>query len=297
MRPTFWILLFLLFLWLLGTTYCHSTQCPCGIAAAGGAVVPAAVSDNEETSLKFINISDEEGGYSASMYDNLLFSPSECMYDSPISDSLNIFFQGLADYLVNKETRILVLQGLYQDSETNSCGSDNLGLARAESVRQLLVDQGVPESQIRLAASQQNLLDVAEDKIMGGIAYTFLNGDLNEVESRLRARSISLYFNSNDANIELNKDQTAYFEDLKFYLSRNEDATAKVTGHTDDVGSPSGNRRLSKERAGIVSNYMVSRGINEFQIATRGAGPDEPVATNDTPEGRADNRRVEITIQ
>jgi len=259
MRLPFWLLLILLIVWLLGMSYCHNSLCNCGPV---GAVVPAAVTGGAATSsLKYLSIADSDGAYTASLNDNLLFNQSDCMYTSPISDSLNTYFQGLADYLTQNDSRILVLTGLYQDSESNNCPAENLGLARAESVQQLLVDQGAPAEQIRLSSDNQNILDVADDKIMGGIAYSFLSGDIDEVENRL------------------------------------EFAKALVVGHTDDEGSSSSNRRLSKDRANTVRDFMISKGIYENQIVTQGMGPDEPVATNDTADGRAQNRRVEISIE
>jgi len=294
MRPTFWLLLILLIAWLFGMSYCHKTNCNCGPV---GAVVPAAVSGGDEASLKYLSIADSDGEYNASLNDNLLFNESDCMYASPISDSLNTYFQNLADYLTQNESRILVLTGLYQDSETNNCPSDNLGIARAESVQQLLVDQGAPTDQIRLSSDNQNILDLADDKIMGGISYSFLSGDIEEVENRLRSQNITLYFDTNQEDLFFDEEQNKYFEDLKFYLNKNEDAKALVIGHTDDEGSASSNRRLSKDRAITVRDFMISKGIYENQITTIGMGPDEPIATNDTADGRAQNRRVEISIE
>jgi OOP family OmpA-OmpF porin len=67
-----------------------------------------------------------------------------------------------------------------------------------------------------------------------------------------------------------------------------------VEGHTDAVGSEGYNQRLSERRARAVRDYMVAEGIAADRITTRGWGKSKPVATNDTAEGRAENRRVEI---
>ena len=69
-----------------------------------------------------------------------------------------------------------------------------------------------------------------------------------------------------------------------------------VDGHTDSVGSRSYNLRLSDQRADTVGRYLISRGINPVRIATYGYGPDHPIASNETAEGRAANRRVELTL-
>jgi len=70
----------------------------------------------------------------------------------------------------------------------------------------------------------------------------------------------------------------------------------QVAGHTDSTGSHDYNMRLSQQRADSVKNYLAGRGVPGKRMMTTGAGPDHPVASNATPEGRAENRRVEITI-
>lgn len=70
----------------------------------------------------------------------------------------------------------------------------------------------------------------------------------------------------------------------------------EVAGHTDSTGSRAYNMALSERRAGSVLSYLSSRGVARERMIAVGAGPDHPVDTNATPEGRAQNRRVEITI-
>jgi outer membrane protein OmpA-like peptidoglycan-associated protein len=70
----------------------------------------------------------------------------------------------------------------------------------------------------------------------------------------------------------------------------------EVAGHTDSTGSRAYNMTLSERRAGSVVSYLSGRGIARERMIAVGAGPDHPVDTNETAEGRAQNRRVEITI-
>ena len=70
---------------------------------------------------------------------------------------------------------------------------------------------------------------------------------------------------------------------------------ALVEGHTDSIGSEAYNLRLSERRANAVADYMESQGISSSRITTKGWGKSKPVADNRTKEGRAKNRRVEIT--
>ena len=167
-----------------------------------------------------------------------------------------------------------------------------MGIGRAEQVKQLLVQLGAPEDRIRTTSSSKAELEYLDDFIVGGIEYSFSN-----MEERLRANNITLYFDSNDQEISMTSEQRQYFEDLKNYLAQNPDARASVTGHTDSQGNYRGNQRLSRKRSEFVRDYMIDQGISRKQIVNKGMGPDIPIASNETEEGRALNRRVEITIQ
>lgn len=78
---------------------------------------------------------------------------------------------------------------------------------------------------------------------------------------------------------------------------KNQDNKILVEGHTDSRGSEQTNMMLSKARADAVGSYLVSRGIPQERVTTQGLGPSRPVADNNTAEGRANNRRVEIIVQ
>jgi outer membrane protein OmpA-like peptidoglycan-associated protein len=69
-----------------------------------------------------------------------------------------------------------------------------------------------------------------------------------------------------------------------------------VEGYTDSVGSDATNQKLSKDRAESVRAYLVSKGVPADKITSVGKGEANPVASNDTPDGRANNRRVEIVV-
>jgi outer membrane protein OmpA-like peptidoglycan-associated protein len=74
------------------------------------------------------------------------------------------------------------------------------------------------------------------------------------------------------------------------------DANIDVLGHTDSQGKAQMNQELSKDRALSVKTYLVSQGIADDRVDAIGKGETDPVASNDTPEGRANNRRVEIVV-
>lgn len=74
------------------------------------------------------------------------------------------------------------------------------------------------------------------------------------------------------------------------------DSTVQVVGHTDNTGSAAHNQDLSERRANAVADVLMNGGVEFRRIQTIGRGEDQPVASNLTPEGRAQNRRVDIVI-
>lgn len=73
------------------------------------------------------------------------------------------------------------------------------------------------------------------------------------------------------------------------------DVRIEVGGHTDNVGSDALNQKLSQARAQTVRDYLISKGVDGSRLTAKGYGPSKPIADNSTPEGRAQNRRVELT--
>jgi outer membrane protein OmpA-like peptidoglycan-associated protein len=82
----------------------------------------------------------------------------------------------------------------------------------------------------------------------------------------------------------------------KAVLDSGENQAITIEGHTDSRGNEEQNQLLSKQRADAVRDHLVSLGVKPERITTVGYGETRPVASNDTAEGRANNRRVEIVI-
>lgn len=74
------------------------------------------------------------------------------------------------------------------------------------------------------------------------------------------------------------------------------DIHIQIDGYTDSTGSLEFNERLSQERADAVQSYLASQGVNTGTMSTQGFGPSDPIASNDTPSGRQQNRRVELVV-
>ena len=95
---------------------------------------------------------------------------------------------------------------------------------------------------------------------------------------------------------KLNPQFDAVLDKLATTLLEYNQTVIQIAGHTDSTGSHDYNMKLSLARAESVKAYLVSRGVPPARLVTVGAGPDYPIASNATEEGRAENRRVEITI-
>lgn len=87
-----------------------------------------------------------------------------------------------------------------------------------------------------------------------------------------------------------------YLNTLADYLLLYPDLKIEIRGHTDNVGSTVANQKLSEDRANAVRMYFIERGVDGDRIISKGYGATKPVASNHNEEGRALNRRIEITI-
>lgn len=85
-------------------------------------------------------------------------------------------------------------------------------------------------------------------------------------------------------------------DNLAAILNAYTDVKVNIEGYTDSQGNADSNQALSQRRAEAVRTQLLSAGISDARITSQGFGADNPVATNDTPEGRAENRRIEVVI-
>ncbi len=79
-------------------------------------------------------------------------------------------------------------------------------------------------------------------------------------------------------------------------LRNNPNTDVRIIGHTDNTGSDAVNNPLSLDRAASTRNYLTGRGIDGRRISIEGMGERQPIATNETADGRSRNRRVEIYV-
>jgi outer membrane protein OmpA-like peptidoglycan-associated protein len=105
----------------------------------------------------------------------------------------------------------------------------------------------------------------------------------------------SIYFDTNSANMSL--DSRAVVDEIAEFMRAYENTVVDIEGNTDSTGSREHNMQLSRERAEAVKRYLTEKyGYPASRMRTAGNGPDKPMDTNDTPEGREKNRRTDIKV-
>jgi len=123
-----------------------------------------------------------------------------------------------------------------------------------------------------------------------------INFEIKPVEVGTTVKLNNIYFSSNNAVFE--KSSLVVLDNFLEYLQENPQIKISIQGHTDNEGDNNSNQILSELRAKAVSDYLILMGLNKERIiSTHGYGETKPVATNDTPEGRALNRRTEFVIE
>ena len=117
------------------------------------------------------------------------------------------------------------------------------------------------------------------ERVGEGIKITFSSGILFDVDKS-----------------DLKGQYKSELTDLSRILNKYEDTNILLVGHTDSTGPEEYNLALSKRRADSVASYLVTQNVNSARFSTEGYGESQPVASNDTAAGRAQNRRVEVAI-
>jgi outer membrane protein OmpA-like peptidoglycan-associated protein/tetratricopeptide (TPR) repeat protein len=142
----------------------------------------------------------------------------------------------------------------------------------------LFYSENIDISKVEEAEYQEIVKDIPLNKIKVGVKVVLRNIFFETGKSTLTDQSIT----------EL--------ERLVTLLKETEKLRIEVSGHTDNTGSVQLNKKLSEARAKAVVDYLVKHGIDAKRLTYAGYGPDQPIESNDTPEGKASNRRVEFKI-
>jgi len=260
------------------------------------AVVPATP---EATSYPF---SFSDGDYAYSDNDNYNFNISSSSILMPLATNMETGIASLKSFLAENTGKVINITGYYKGNEDNATAFPNLGLARANSVKNHLVSKGISSTQINTIGKLMGDM-VAKDGIyLGPVAY-HLEGESENAEDELKAlyekinaNPLVLYFNTAEASIDLNAEQRQKIADISRYLDKVAGATTNVIGHTDNTGKAATNIKLGMDRANFAKEYLMRNGISETKINTSSKGQTSPIESNATEEGKAKNRRTVITL-
>jgi outer membrane protein OmpA-like peptidoglycan-associated protein len=144
--------------------------------------------------------------------------------------------------------------------------------------------------------------------VAGGVIGNKMDKQAREIGTALPGadvvrvgEGIKLVLNENAVRFDTNKSTLtptakANLDKLVLVFNEYPDTNIMIYGYTDSTGLVEHNLKLSQERATSVNNYLVSKGLLAIRFSTTGLGIADPIATNDTPEGRSQNRRVEFAI-
>ena len=116
-----------------------------------------------------------------------------------------------------------------------------------------------------------------------------------EVE-KLLFTPLDVYFETAQVGISRTPEIDNFLNTAKKYLEANPNKKLSVVGHTDNDGTHATNDPLSVKRANLLKDMLIQEGFNESQLVISGKGEREPIASNDTPEGRAKNRRATVRL-
>lgn len=150
---------------------------------------------------------------------------------------------------------------------------------------------------------------------VGGVAGAYIgrymDNQAKEVEKEVKGAKVQRVGEGEDAKIDITFDSGFLFdfdkaslkEDTRVNLDKLADILQKypdtniiIAGHTDSTGDANYNMELSKKRANAVADYLASKNVSRSRMTVNWYGETRPIASNDTKEGRAQNRRVEISI-
>ncbi|MCQ2003790.1 OmpA family protein [Rhizobium sp. NRK18] len=185
---------------------------------------------------------------------------------------------------------------------SNTAGGVALGAA-AGAVGGLLLGNG-PTSRRNGA-----LIGAGIGALAGGAIGNYMDRQEAELRAQLQGTGISVTRNGDNiilnmpSNITFPTDQYAVMpafyptlNSVAIVLNKFNKTLVDVNGHTDSTGSLQHNMELSQQRATSVANYLAGQGVDARRMSAMGFGPNQPIATNATAEGRAQNRRVEVQI-
>ena len=195
--------------------------------------------------------------------------------------------------LENKTTdNILEITGYYLKTEKNTSTYINLGLARANEVKQLFL-KDIPSDRIRVIAAVSPHSETLTDNFIDGVTFKWLEKPKSAVEIFADRTIIRFPFNSVHKITDPIIDDYLNKLAIKIIATKEE---VSLTGHTDNVGEPEINIQLALRRAKMIRDLLLEKGVNRNQINTYSKGENAPIDNNRTELGRQKNRRVVVRL-
>lgn len=180
-------------------------------------------------------------------------------------------------------------------SETNLKDQAEQDLKSAQAQKQSDTTGALTQARADLALSQQNASDANQRTKAMEERLAELANVREDERGTIVTLSGSVLFPSNKSTL-LPTAETRLNE-VSDALMNTKERNIRVEGYTDSRGSDEANLTLSQRRAEAVRSYLVSRGYEPDRIQAHGMGDSQPIAGNDSAEGRANNRRVEIVVE
>jgi outer membrane protein OmpA-like peptidoglycan-associated protein/tetratricopeptide (TPR) repeat protein len=173
------------------------------------------------------------------------------------------------------------------------------GLVNAETGRYaiaLTIDQDESDDYLMIVKKEgysytSALVNPTEEKFEAPVEIDF---EVKPIEVGQTVELNDIYFAT--ASYTVDQKSLAVLDGFIEFLVENPNVKLEIRGHTDNIGSYGMNMSLSEDRAKSVYNYILENGISSTRLSYKGFGPDIPVASNETEEGRAKNRRTEFVI-
>ncbi len=191
------------------------------------------------------------------------------------------------------EGKKLHINAPYFSTENNATDFDNLGLARAEALKNLLSGSIVDSLIITKGKLAEDSAGNAPDFIEYNKNWIKWQVD-NDFVKELDQKTL-IYFPYNSTKEIRNKAILSYMNNVADDMKKHPELMILIVGHTDNTGSEASNQLLGLKRANRIKNWLVAKGINAKRIQVKSEGEKQPIADNATPEGRQQNRRVEIS--
>lgn len=249
---------------------------------------------------------DKAGSLTAKTPDNFNFKQSYFTILEPVSNAVNTEVLKVKNYMVKDSLKVLHITGYYTASESNSSAFPNLGLARANALKNYFVSTGISSKNINTSGQlNSDILPSNQGIYLGPVSFKMttvtpenyaLNDDVIALGKAIMEAPLVLYFQTGASTLNLSKEQRQKIADISRYIDKVDGAKIKITGHTDNTGDSHSNKKLGQKRADFIKRYLMGNAISEVHILTSSKGQENPIASNANEAGRKANRRVVVTL-